>query len=862
MKAMKVLLIAAALLCPWTVAAQTVTNWSATTTYASGAMVYCPVGGACNVSAQGSSWSSLVNSNTGNDPFLTSGTDWQQVTAAGRVGPMGPSGIGTDPQCSTDSNGHLTCLTVAVGAAKLAPTGFGSAGTVTSTQVTSTIQYNPALNGFGYNKSNFADTTESGTPYRYWAYMSTLTTWNGSANAYQIHVVKQNLNTMAYVDYNTGKLQTSQDIHAGTAIGIDSNGYIHLAWGMISNALNYARSTNPYDPSAFGSNLSMLGTSLENSVTYPMFFNGPTGTLYFRYRTGIPSNAGEVMYIYNAGTTVWSAVPGSPTGSTAGMFLTGGGDTPTSSYYAQGPPKFDSSGNMWLVFSRFLGTPPYGAQNIYVLQYDGTTFKKADGSAQTIPATYANMTPWLTLAASAGAASQNDFTIDTQSTPNYLYVPYAANDANSIGQWYVAVSAVQTLTGSAVQLTHNSYGSIETANYGGWNEYIPLNLTAFTLNNGQVYVAGMSLMDQMRGVKVYQSTIGNRFSAFSSFYLTGEYNPNLSINIDYARAKNGILSFPFFSGTGYYPNTTAASGPMAVYWGNGNTQLGLAWILDWNPLNGIPQSKGVPADVFAQSLNAPVAYTNLVPQVPVVGQVLYWPGNEGGSTGKVLDYGEVGSGLTGTIHGTAGGDNGYYSGTRDPLHAHQVLFFDGTDNYVSVSTTLAKCTAFPCAGSVWLNWTNNSSYQGILADDLASASVCGIAAQLDSSGIFHLSFGDCGGTGSTHYDLFTASGSICGNGNPNPNLQGCYPDFRGNHMISWTIWGPNDFDVREDGFPMTGTYSGTATTIGYNATPLVVWGGGNIQGYPFFKGKMWGARLYSGNSLNWLDVDNLVVNGN
>lgn len=75
-----------------------VSNYSGSTAYSLGAVVYCPTGGACSANAQGASWISLIASNQGHDPYTTSGTDWQEIAAAGAqgaagaIGPQGPAG--------------------------------------------------------------------------------------------------------------------------------------------------------------------------------------------------------------------------------------------------------------------------------------------------------------------------------------------------------------------------------------------------------------------------------------------------------------------------------------------------------------------------------------------------------------------------------------------------------------------------------------------------------------------------------------------------------------------------------------------------------------------------------------------------
>ncbi|MEO6923927.1 MAG: hypothetical protein ABI142_08880, partial [Bryocella sp.] len=70
-----------------------VTNYSASATYSSGMVVYCPASGACTTGAQGSSYIYVSGSpSAGKDPYNNTGY-WQQITAAGATGLNGVAGV-------------------------------------------------------------------------------------------------------------------------------------------------------------------------------------------------------------------------------------------------------------------------------------------------------------------------------------------------------------------------------------------------------------------------------------------------------------------------------------------------------------------------------------------------------------------------------------------------------------------------------------------------------------------------------------------------------------------------------------------------------------------------------------------------
>lgn len=131
-----------------------VTPYSASAKYPVGQIVYCQISGACNTAGQGSSFISLIDNNTGHDPYLTNGTDWQQITAAGAVGPQGSSATATS--------------VVVSGVGNNAPPGHGTFGVTTSGN-TATLGINfPELPTTLSNLNNFYGQTifESG-PYQY-----------------------------------------------------------------------------------------------------------------------------------------------------------------------------------------------------------------------------------------------------------------------------------------------------------------------------------------------------------------------------------------------------------------------------------------------------------------------------------------------------------------------------------------------------------------------------------------------------------------------------------------------------------------------------------------------------------------------
>jgi hypothetical protein len=96
------------------------------------------------------------------------------------------------------------------------------------------------------------------------------------------------------------------DAHNTVAIAVDGAGYLHVAWDHHNNPLNYARGTAP-GSLELGPKQPMTG-SLEEQVTYPMFFRQPDGGLLFLYREGRSGRGNVVLNKFDPTTNQWTQV--------------------------------------------------------------------------------------------------------------------------------------------------------------------------------------------------------------------------------------------------------------------------------------------------------------------------------------------------------------------------------------------------------------------------------------------------------------------------------------------------------------------------------------------------------------------------
>ena len=101
------------------------------------------------------------------------------------------------------------------------------------------------------------------------------------------------------------------DSHNYVTMAIDSTGFVHVAGNMHNVPLIYYRSTRALDASSLARVTSMVGSN-EQSVTYPEFFQGPTGNLVFIYRDGGSGNGNHIFNTYDTGTRAWRRLLGTP----------------------------------------------------------------------------------------------------------------------------------------------------------------------------------------------------------------------------------------------------------------------------------------------------------------------------------------------------------------------------------------------------------------------------------------------------------------------------------------------------------------------------------------------------------------------
>jgi hypothetical protein len=232
--------------------------------------------------------------------------------------------------------------------------------------------------------------------------------------------------------------RSSVDNHRTIAFGVDSDGYIHLAWGMHGDALRYRRSSAALGSWTGGltANLSMLGTN-ESVATYPYFINDPTGKLWFMFRDGSSGNGDSFLYGYTTGTTTWAGAAG----TTAGKFIDGKNSGGGESAYLFKPAfstDWDGAGTGFLYIAFVWDETGMTAarHDVSIVKFDGTNWKAMSGSAQTMPITTSNDDVIDPVATNLELRGMEPLILDSNNRPHLVYKLFLSSTTTVDGLYH------------------------------------------------------------------------------------------------------------------------------------------------------------------------------------------------------------------------------------------------------------------------------------------------------------------------------------------------------------------------------------------------------------------------------------------
>lgn len=119
-----------------------------------------------------------------------------------------------------------------------------------------------------------------------------------------VSIARRKLVDKTFVVTRTQYKGNVTDAHNIISIGIDGDGYLHVAFDHHNNKLHYAKSIEPYS-TILSDEQSMTGID-EEKVTYPEFYTMANGDLVFVYRSGKSGQGNLVMNRYNHTTHTWT----------------------------------------------------------------------------------------------------------------------------------------------------------------------------------------------------------------------------------------------------------------------------------------------------------------------------------------------------------------------------------------------------------------------------------------------------------------------------------------------------------------------------------------------------------------------------
>ena len=102
------------------------------------------------------------------------------------------------------------------------------------------------------------------------------------------------------------------DSHNYIALTADDDGFLHVSGNLHVNPLVYFRTAKPLDITTFERVPGGMTGKDEARATYPVFFRGPGGKMYFAYRDGSSGNGNQIYNVWDGKTKTWARVMDKP----------------------------------------------------------------------------------------------------------------------------------------------------------------------------------------------------------------------------------------------------------------------------------------------------------------------------------------------------------------------------------------------------------------------------------------------------------------------------------------------------------------------------------------------------------------------
>jgi hypothetical protein len=224
----------------------------------------------------------------------------------------------------------------------------------------------------------------------------------------------------------TYTIGTAQDNHGGPALTVDSEGYLHVAYGPHSAPMKYRKSLLPNDASAWSTE-ALVGDRL----TYPTLLTGPDNTIFMMARNRTDSIWTQNFYSLSPGGT-WSQPTVLVLGSEPDYFH-------FENAVAWGP----DHQTLHMTLRMYGETPNWGYKLGYMKSSDfGQTWQTYDGTPISLPAVDATLDTIIEIDPSQRGPYENSsslrggaIAVDANNVPHLLYNTLEADGTRPRQAW-------------------------------------------------------------------------------------------------------------------------------------------------------------------------------------------------------------------------------------------------------------------------------------------------------------------------------------------------------------------------------------------------------------------------------------------
>ncbi len=276
----------------------------------------------------------------------------------------------------------------------------------------------------------------------------------------------------------------ASDAHNAISIAVDGAGYLHVSWDHHDNKLRYAKSVSPLSLE-LSEKQSMTGDD-ENKVSYPQFYNLPSGNLIFMYRSGQSGRGKLVIKKYDTDAETWTSLHSNLID----------GENKRNAYWQA---YVDQNGTIHL---SWVWRESWDVETNHDIAYakstdEGKTWQKTDGSLYQLPINAANAEYAARIPQNSSLINQTAMTTDSAGNP---YIANYWNDVNTT-QYHIVY-----LKDGAWNTENTGFRTTQFNLGGGGTKKIPVSRPEIFISSGSNPKIGLLFRDAERGSKVSLAT--------------------------------------------------------------------------------------------------------------------------------------------------------------------------------------------------------------------------------------------------------------------------------------------------------------------------------------------------------------------